>query len=456
MDDKDIIIQSLKDQIKTLTAFYEAKIASLESRIAELERRLGLDSSTSSKPPSSDGLGKKARSQSLRSTGSRPSGGQKGHPGKTLSQVAVADEEIIHEEEQCPQCGSSLETAPVKTILKRQVFDIPPPQVQVTEHQVPVKVCSCGCEVRSSFPDAVTAPVHYGPRLQAIARYLMHGHFIPEDRLSDLMDDLFQVPMTSASLVKMGQKLETKLLPWIESLKEKLRNVRVNHLDETGFRIGGKTQWLHSQSTLAETYYRPSDKRGDVPTDLEGIVVHDHFKPYYKQLNKNRHALCNGHHLRELKALQEIEKEPWAFKMSQLLKLSNACTAPPVERICRLYDTIIEQGLAFHESQPELGSQSRGRKKRRVGHNLLIRLRDYKADVLRFLTDEEVPFTNNLAEQDIRMMKVKQKISGGFRTQEGAETFCILRSFFSTCRKRNVNIFDAITKTLQNQNPITI
>lgn len=456
MDEKDIIIRSLKDQIKVLTSFYEAKIATLEARIAELERRLGLDSNTSSKPPSSDGLSKKPRSQSLRSKGARPSGGQKGHRGKTLMQVAVADEEIVHEETRCPQCGSSLESAPVKTILKRQVFDIPPPRVQVTEHQVPVKVCSCGCDVRSSFPDEVSAPVQYGSRLQAIASYLMHGHFIPEDRLSDLMEDLFQIPVTSASLVKMGQKLQTKLTPWIEVLKDRLRKEKVTHLDETGFRIGGKTQWLHSQSTLTETYYRACDKRGDVPGDLEGIVVHDHFKSYYKVLSKNKHALCNAHHLRELKALQEIEKEAWSFKMSRLLKIANSCTAPPVERIFRLYDWIVEEGLSFHESQPELGSGRRGRKKRRVGHNLLIRLRDYKADVLRFLTDSEVPFTNNLAEQDIRMMKVKQKISGGFRTKEGAETFCVLRSFFSTCRKRNHNLFDAITKTFQNQNPITI
>jgi len=287
----------------------------------------------------------------------------------------------------------------------------------------------------------------------------MHQQLIPEDRLSDLFKDVFNLSLTSASLVNMGRNLRLKLAPWVVDLKSHLRTAPVQNLDETGFRIQGKTAWLHVQSTPSATLYRATEKRGSVPTDLTGIVVHDHFKPYYKQLKDADHALCNAHHLRELRALEEIEKEPWAFKMSKLLRFSNKIQDPPsamVDRILTVYDKIVAAGFAFHESQPALDSGgSRGRKKRRTGHNLLIRLRDYRADVLRFLHHEGVPFTNNLAEQDVRMMKVKQKISGGFRTFSGAETFCILRSFFSTCRKQNQNIFSSITQTLQNQNPIT-
>ena len=226
-------------------------------------------------------------------------------------------------------------------------------------------------------------------------------------------------------------------------------------MDETGFRIGGKTQWLHIASTFLLTFHRVSPKRGSLLENVSGIVVHDHWKPYYT-MSGVLHALCNAHHLRELKALVEIEKEDWARRMQRLLRV--ACHATNLAReadvtrqlamialIERRYDAIVARGLAFHEAQPELGKiGKRGRKPRRVGHNLLLRLLTRKPDVLRFLTDPSVPFTNNLAEQDARMMKVRQKISGGFRSEDGAKDFATIRSVLSTARKQGWSLLETL------------
>ena len=224
----------------------------------------------------------------------------------------------------------------------------------------------------------------------------------------------------------------------------------VRHLDETGFRIAGKTQWLHTVSSQSLTVYRVSEKRGAVPEDLQGgVVVHDHFKPYYG-LTGVAHAYCNAHHLRELKALIELDAEPWAKDMRDLLVEANdavrkarqqgatALAQPALRRFVARYWKAVRAGLAFHRAMPALKQCATGRTKRRPGHNLLERLKTYKDDVLRFLHDFAVPFTNNLAEQDLRMMKVKMKISGGFRTFEGAARFASLRSVVSTARKRGV------------------
>lgn len=249
------------------------------------------------------------------------------------------------------------------------------------------------------------------------------------------------------------------LRPVSEAIRDRIALSKVKHLDETGFRIRGKTQWLHVQSTAKMTYYRVSAKRGDIPKTVKGILVHDHFKPYYT-IGEAKHALCNAHHLRELQALIEIEKEPWAKPMQELLKTAARVAdryrrkdspLPASLRLCleKSYEGIVAEGLRFHESQPALVRKegTRGRCAKRIGHNLLIRLQDKKEDVLRFLTDEEVPFTNNQAEQDIRMMKVKQKISGGFRSNEGAENFATIRSVLSTARKLGWNLLDTLAQT---------
>lgn len=446
------IIEAQNERILALEALLaerDAFNAKLLLRIEELERRLGLTSQNSSKPPSSDGL-RKPSPQSLREKSMKRSGGQMGHKGGTLKQVTQADQIIRHALTRCPQCTAELEHSAVIGLCRRQVFDIPEPRVLVTEHQAQRKHCHvCALDVTATFPEQVQAPTQYGARIKALSVYLHQQQMIPEDRLALLFQDVFSLPISATSIANNSAIFAEQVMPFTETILENLRTAAVKNLDESGVRVAAKLHWLHVLSSSQWTYYRVTEKRGDIPQGLTGVVVHDHFKAYYK-LPDVTHALCGAHHLRELKALVEIEKEPWASLMSRLLKLAchhvNQATLSPARenRIERCYDQIVLQGLAFHEKQTPLQRGKRGRQKHRIGHNLVIRLRDYKADALRFLFHDNVPFTNNQAEQDVRMIKVKQKISGGFRTLSGAQIFATTRSYLSSMRKQGINLFQAI------------
>jgi transposase len=455
-------VTALIEELLQELAALRVENAALKQEIAEPRRRLDKDSSNSGKPPSSDGPAKKPRiAGSLRVSSGKKSGGQPGHRGDTLRPVANPDKIECHEATRCGHCRAALTPAMATRVERRRVFEMPRPRLEVTEHQVPIYTCAC-CrgETRAAFPAEVTAHVQYGPRIRAAAIYLNAQHLIPEDRIGEIMRDLFAAPLLCpASIAAWG---EAKAREWaaVEAeIAARLATAAVRHLDETGFRIGGKTRWLHTVSTAAMTYYRVCEQRGamfDAPHG--GVIVHDHFKRYFT-LAEVEHALCNAHHLRELKALIDIEKEPWARKMSRLLVRASrqvdraiaegkvALSADCARRIVAVYDAIIRRGLAFHDAQPPLVRcpGARGRSPKRVGHNLLERLRDHKAEVLRFVFDFTVPFTNNQAEQDIRMMKVKMKISGGFRSWHGAETFATLRSVLSTARKQGWNILRTLT-----------
>jgi transposase len=246
--------------------------------------------------------------------------------------------------------------------------------------------------------------------------------------------------------------------PVNKAIEDELKKTPVKNLDESGYRMGGKTCWLHVMSNGTMTHYSPKAKRGDIPTGVQNTVVHDHFKPYLK-MDGVDHAFCNAHHLRELKSLMDNEKELWARHMFFFLRLlshisKEVLSEAKLIKINRIYDDLVSKGLLYHESLPQLiQTGKRGRLKRRDGHNLLLRFQNYKDGVLRFLNHPEIPFTNNQAEQDIRMMKVKQKISGGFRTEEGAKTFCNIRGFLSTCRKQGNNLLESIRNTLLGSPP---
>jgi transposase len=441
-----------------------ALVAALKAHIAELERRLGLNSSNSGKPPSSDGLKKPTRVTSLRERSGKKSGGQKGHKGETLRQVAVADDVVNHYPSACATCGAGLAPEASAGHSARQVFDLPKPRpLVVTEHRAHDCQCAvCGTTTRGRFPDGVNAPVQYGIRIQSFVIYLLHHQLLPEDRLAELMADLFGVKLAAATIARMSRTCAERLRGFTEAVRDLVAGAPVKHMDETGFRIAGKTQWLHVASTALLTFYRVCAKRGSLLANVAGIVVHDHWKPYYT-MQGVLHALCNAHHLRELKALVEIEKEDWARKMQRLLR--RACHAANLARersvalkplliagFERRYDAILAEGLVFHEAQAPLtqntttaGCKRRGRVPRRTGHNLLLRLATRKHDTLRFLHDPAVPFTNNQAERDGRMMKLRQKISGGFRSFEGAIDFATIRSFLSTARKQGCNMIDALT-----------
>jgi transposase len=438
-------------------AHHAAALATLHARIAELERRLGLNSANSGKPPSSDGLKKPVRISSLREKSGKKTGGQPGHPGRTLRQTETPDATINHFPETCAGCGGALNETLATDHTSRQVFDLPDPKpLLVTEHRAHTCRCAkCGVQTRATFPKGITAPAQYGPRIGAFVVYLQNHQLLPEKRLAMLMADLFGVRLTTATIARFSQDYAARCQALVDTLREQVAKAPVKHMDETGFRIGGKTQWLHIASTFLLTFYRVSPKRGSLLENVYGIVVHDHWKPYYT-MSGVLHALCNAHHLRELKALVEIEKEDWARRMQRLLR--TACHVTTLAReadkplkpamtalIERRYDAIVARGLAFHEAQPELGKiGKRGRKPRRVGHNLLLRLLTRKPDVLRFLTDPSVPFTNNLAEQDARMMKVRQKISGGFRSEDGAKDFATIRSVLSTARKQGWSLLETL------------
>lgn len=436
--------------------------ASLKQQVAELERRLDKNSSNSSKPPSSDGLKKPPRVfKSLRGRSGKTSGGQVGHKGDTLRPVDKPDRIERHAATACRHCQACLTAAVVTGVERRQVFELPQPRLEVTEHQASIYRCHhCHGTTKAAFPDAVTAHVQYGPRLRAAAVYLNVQQLIPEDRVCEAVADLFAATsLCPASVVAWTAKAAEAQAPVMAHIAARVVVAKVRHLDETGFRIGGKTRWLHSTSTAVFTLYRIGEKRGDVPrTMADGVIVHDHFKPYYT-LRGPLHALCNAHHLRELQALIEIEKEAWASVMHDLLRAANkqvrqakaggavALAQADKHRVAAAYDTALVMGFALHECQAPLVRTpgARGRPPRRTGHNLLLRLRHCKADVLRFTEDFDVPFTNNQAEQDIRMMKLRMKISGGFRTLAGAEIFATMRSVISTARKHGINILRALT-----------
>ena len=439
-----------------ITALREL-ITGLQTHIAELERRLSLNSSNSGKPPSSDGLKKPARVRNLREPSGKTAGGQKGHPGKTLLQVEAPDVVVDHYPEACVGCGAALTAVMATSHGARQVFDLPEPQpLFVTEHRAHVCSCArCGTSTQAAFPEGVAAQVQYGTRIGAFVVYLLHGHFLPEDRLAELMRDLFSVSLVPATIARMSRSCADRLHSFAQAVRESMNGAKVKHLDETGFRLGGKTQWLHIASSALLTCYRVCASRGSLWADVVGIVVHDHWKPYYT-MKGVLHALCNAHHLRELKALIDIDQEDWARKMQILLR--RACHATNlarqrgvmlkprlIARIERRYDAIVVEGLAFHHAKPALRRlQRRSGKPRRIGHNLLVRLDQRRGDVLRFLSDPDVPFTNNQAERDARMMKLRQKISGGYRSRDSAEDFAVIRSVLSTAKKQGWNIVDTL------------
>ena len=404
-------------------AALERENATLRDRIAELERSAALDSTTSSKPPASDGLRKKSgtqrRTRSQRGKSGRPSGGQPGHKGTTLARTESPDHVVDHDPSACSGCGA------------------------------------CATVTGAVFPDGVTAPVQYGPRITAWVSYLLYAQFVPEKRLAELMSDLFAVSISTATITAMGRRTARRFEPFLAHVADVIRTaVPVKHLDETGLRIAARTRWLHVLCTPFLTVLRIGAGRGDVEKDLEGILIHDDYAAYFT-LKGVRHGACNAHHLRELQALIDIEKEDWAKSMHRLLERAHRATrfarengrdvpASLVARISRAWARILDHAIAFHEAQPPLRTGKRGRKKRRIGHNLALRLRKHKEGCLRFLTDPRTPFTNNEAERDLRMAKLRQKISGGFRSERGAYNFARMRAVIATARKQGWNVLQTL------------
>ena len=432
--------------------------------LKEMQARLGKTSANSSKPPSSDGYAKPKRTTSLRQPGQKPLGGQPGHRGDTLERVAVPDQTELHPVVACGQCGASLAAVAVTGHEERQVFDIPAIRIEVTAHRIEVKTCpGCGAENRGVFPVGVTGPVQYGPGVKTWATYFQTQHFVPVERTAQIIEDLVGHRVAEATLMKAQRECAAAIAPATAAIKDQLRDAPVVRFDESGLRVEGKLQWLHVASTEDLTDYTVHAKRGQAAMDAAGILpgftgrgMHDHWKSYFAYTDCT-HALCNAHHLRELKFIHEQDDQAWAETLTKLLvEIKTAVdaaqdagqTALPAETLtgfAQRYDAVVEAGYTVNPRPPPVAEgKQRGRPAQTPPLNLLDRLRDFKAETLAFMHDFRVPFDNNLAERDVRMVKVKQKVSGGFRTAEGAQGFAQIRGYLSTARKNAVNVFTAI------------
>lgn len=439
-----------------------AQVAALTAKVSELEGRLALNSHNSSKPPSTDGLNK-PRPKSLRQAGQKPAGGQKGHPGHTLKQVEHPDHIETHAPPRhCTVCSGLLTDAVV--VETRQVFDIPPLSFEVTEHRLLEAYCTCGKVHRGEFPAAVSAPVHYGPRIKAAVVHLTHHHMMPVARTGALTGDLFGLPITDATVLSIHEEARALLAPTVDAIGAALKTAVVAHADETGMRAAGALYWLHVMATTTLTWLGCHTNRGKkafeafgILTGFVGTLVHDGWKPYRDLACV--HALCNAHHVRELTYVFEEMGQAWARHMKDLLveachevrACGGALTEDRIAHYRSTYTRILATGEAGNPRAPPSGKRGRTRQSKAL--NLLDRLRTHADDVWRFMTDHDVPFSNNIAEQAVRMPKVKQKISGGFRTVSGLDTFCTIRSYLATLHKQNANLFIALTLTFQATPP---
>lgn len=451
------LVSTLLQRIQQL----EQEVSVLRQQLQELKGRLAQDSHNSHRPPSRDGLSKPAR-KSLRTRSGRKAGGQPGHPGQTLQRVKDPDHTQIHELGTCPQCGSrALSREPAVDYESRQVFDLPPRSLEVTEHRAEIKCCPhCGQRVKADFPAGVSAPVQYGPRFQALMVYLNQQQLLPYDRLAQLCEDLFGQPLSAGTVVNANRRVYEQLAPFEWALVQQLPQAEVVHADESGLRVNGKLHWLHVVSTTGLTFYGVHAKRGTEAMDAFGIlgacrqwVVHDHWKPYFAY-QECLHALCNEHLLRELKFLWEEEREVWARQLSALLlglyrrrQRRGEFNERQFNRAWKHFHRIVRRGRYRH---PRL-ARGPGRQAQGKAANLLDRLESFDLNILAFLWNERVPFTNNQGERDIRMIKVQQKISGCFRTLRGAQIFCRIRSYISTSRKQGFNVWEALRRAVQTE-----
>lgn len=433
----------------------EQQVRDLEQQVQALKAQAALNSTNSSKPPSSDGLTKPPVSRSLRKKTGRKPGGQPGHPGHTLQPVPKPDHTEVHPLGRCPcgRCGGvSLQNQPVVDYERRQVFDLPSLQLAVTEHQAEIKRCPVtGQLVTAAFPAEVPAPVQYGPNFRGLALYLFNQQLLPFDRLRQTFLDLFGQPLSLGTLTQFNLRAYQVLDPVEAAIIRGLIQASAVHVDESGVRVAGRLHWLHVACTAELTFYGVHGNRGCEAMDALGVLphcrhwlIHDHWKPYYKY--DALHALCNQHLLRELKFLAEEQHETWATELTRFLLdwkddplIQHGLDEPHFRKAHARYKAILRQGRRAHPRR-QFGQ---GRTKQDKATNLLDRLEDYDLCVLAFLVHPEVPFTNNQGEQDIRMMKVKLKISGCFRTLQGAQIFARIRSYLSTCRKQGRNLWQA-------------
>ncbi len=451
---------SLTEQLQALWAENTA----LGRKIAELEKKLGRNSSNSSMPPSSDTLGSPAKPESpnrkaRRAMGRKP-GKQPGAPGAHLAQRVDPDDVVVHAPETCTGCGADLGGAQLIGEEVRQVVDIPEPTIVVTEHRVYKLVCSCGQHNEAAFPPEARAPANYGPRVRAFGLYLLARQHLPFERAAEAMADLLGVHCSTGFLDDLYSEGAEGLDAFLEEVHRQLRASPVVHFDETPTRVGKVKHYFHVACTELLTLLHADVTRGldaverlGVLADYKGTAIHDRLGMYFNY-TAARHGVCGAHLIRNLASVAVVwNQTEWASAMTDLLiemkssgeearaaaklRLGSKVLASFLKR----YDTIVEAGLAVNP-EPD------GRKRDYVekeSYNLVCALRDLKSEVTLFARDLRVPFSNNQAESDLRMVKLQQKISGSFRAAQGAERLAAVRSYISTAAKHGVDALDALT-----------
>jgi len=464
-DEVRLLYSQGEEAVVTAFATLTEIVRALEGRVQVLEDQLAKHSGNSSKPPSSDGL-KQPKARSLRQPSGKKAGAQAGHPGHQLQAVAQPDHVERHPVAVCAECQASLAGVACDGYERRQVFDIPPVRVEVTEHQAEIKRCpQCGVVNTAAFPADVTQPVQYGFHLKAHLVYFNQYHHIPVDRTCEIIADLYQQPVADGTVVTATAQVAAQVTPVTTAIQAHLvQTPETVHLDETGVRVAQKLHWVHVASTATLTYLLHHARRGTQAHAAVGVlpkrtgrVMHDDYRSYW-QATAAVHATCNAHHLRELRFLEERYQQTWAADLAQLLREAHQAVAdarqagqvtlaaPLLAQFERRYQELLDRGYQANPLPTPVATAppQRGRPKQTPARNLLDRLRQHQAAVLAFMYDFNVPFDNNQAERDLRMVKLKQKVSGCFRSDEGATIFCRIRSYISTARKHGQPVLQAL------------
>jgi transposase len=436
-------------------------VETLQAEVADLKRQVGQNSRNSSKPPSSDSPFTKPAPKSLRRKSGRKPGGQPGHPGSTLALVDNPTRRQRHEPGPCTGCGADLVDAPEVGVERRQVFDLPPMTVQVTEHQLIARRCCCGTTTCGTAPEGVTAPAQYGPRITAIILYLYVGQFLSKKRTAQALAELFGSPVCEGTVAAMTKRAAARLDEFCSQVADRIAGSAVAGFDETGLRVAGKLHWVHCARTDRYTLITCHRGRGQDGIDdagvlarFRGVAVHDAWAPYDTYVNAD-HQLCCAHALRELQAVADTaaQADPdadwcWAIQAAEALvamqKLVDDAVAAGVDTIDP--DTLGQQ-VAFYHSAAQVGltqTAARSTKLMKTHNALARRLLDRQDDYLRFTQDWRIPPDNNGSERDIRMIKLRQKISGCLRTLAGATQFCAIRSYLSTATKHGKHFFEVL------------
>lgn len=448
----------------------ELKYDELKVQYDEIEKKyaalLERNSQNSHQPPSQDSPYKeRKRKTRTKEEGKRKSGGQKGHKGKNLKQKP-ADKVVKIAVTGACACGTPWSEIEVSKIQRRQVHDLPKLAIEVTEYQAEVKQCSC-CKQRvvAAFPEGVRAPVQYGTRISGLLSYLNAGHCIPLQRSAQILNDLFGTGISEGTVARKLQDGYKRLEAFEAEVKAALLASEVVHADETSSKVNGKLHWVHVVSNQWLTLYSHHLRRGRVALDainvlrhIRGVIVHDAWSSYFTL--PAQHALCNAHLIRELQAVYEKEpkKQLWAQILRERLievhhlKKNKQLTEAKKQTFYHDYDALIAEGLNVNPYQEKPPGQ-KGRAKQTKAHNLASRFQWRKEAILLFLEREDVPFDNNLAERDIRMFCIKRKVSGGFRSQQGAHAFCRIRSFISTLRKQKRDVWQGLQAVFAGQVP---